>query len=199
MKSETLTLTDRMGIFYGVIFFFFMLPLSIFLGSIPSVILSDVIQNKVAALAAILAILGLDIVVTFFVGIILGLVFSYALSAFGRLLRIQQTVAAMLRSERLIEDSRKSNLGGLLGGGATLVAFFAQGQVPIHSVTRRVEHLFPAPLVLNLGETFRFDLSHMYAATTGFLAVGFLYAIAGIVLGTLVAAVVDLAIASVRS
>ncbi|MGK5084184.1 hypothetical protein WDW37_12885 [Bdellovibrionota bacterium FG-1] len=201
MKTEGLTKglngTDRMGLFVGTLLTFVMLPVSLFMAAVPATLFSEAIQTPVLALTVKLAILGAATVLTFFQGILLGLSVSYFAGWALRQLHIQETVsrvlAVMTGKNLKLEACQKTNIGALIGAVGALALFVYQGNTPIHSLTKRVEHLFPGQLVISMGGIFDFDLSHAYAAATGFLAVGFLFAIAGIVSGSLLSATVELA------
>ncbi len=194
--SQGLTGKDRMGIFFGMGIFFFTLPVAIFVAAIPGVIVSDWFQSPVFALTIKLAFMACAAVLAFVQSVILGLAGSYFLSwGVDRLhLRqmMNQAIAAAKGETLHIETGKKSNYGAIVGAAAALVLFLVHGDFPIQSLTTKVEHLFPEPLVLSLGSLYNLNLSHIYAATTGFLAVGFLFAVLGIVAGSLVNAAIEL-------
>ena len=191
LEKKGLTLTDRLGLFYGTVMFLVMLPVTIFVSAIPAVVITNAISNKVIALTMNLGIMAMGGLVTLLVAFVSGLALSYGLSWVGRLLHVQQFFEEIARNHQPLEACRKINLGAFAGMILAGGLFLAKGETPIHTVTSRVEHLFPEPLVLSLGSLFSFDLSHTYAATTGFLAVGFLFAIIGIAAGSLIVAAVE--------
>jgi len=194
MKATRLTLTDRLGIAYGTLLFFVMLPVTIFVSAIPAVVVSNTITNKVLALAINLTVIGVGGLLTLLFAMIAGLALSYTLSWAGRRLKILQAFSELKSGATPIEASKRVNLGAMIGMAAGLIAFVLKGEAPIASVTTRVEHLFPAPLVLSLGDTFSFNVSHTYAAATGFLSVGSLFVIIGIAAGSLIFAGLEILI-----
>ncbi|HAR42166.1 MAG TPA: hypothetical protein DCS07_05980 [Bdellovibrionales bacterium] len=192
MKTTQLTLTDRLGIAYGTLLFFIMLPVTIFASALPAIMISNAISNKVLALALNLGVIGVGALMTLIFALVGGLALSYGLSWAGRKLQIQQAFSHVKSGATPIEASKRVNLGAMLGIGFGLLVFITKGEAPISSVTTRVEHLFPGPLTLSLGNAFSLDVSHTYAAATGFLSVGFLFAIIGIVLGSLIFAGIEM-------
>ena len=192
MSTDKMNTKDRMGILLGTLLTFLFLPISLMLASIPAVMISGWIDSPVLALSTKLAILGIAAIMTFVQAVVLGLAISYLTSwAMSQL-----HVAESLRNIKIrvsgnaleLKTAQQTNHGALVGALAALVFFVSVGNVPIHSLTQRVEHLFPGQVMLSVGTLFNFDLSHVYAAATGFLAVGFLFAIAGIVAGSLFSA-----------
>jgi len=191
MKNKGLTLKDRLGMALGTGIFLLMLPVTIFVSSVPTLLISNAIPNKVLSLTLNMGFLAVGALMTFLVAMMLGLAGSYFLGWFGKLLNLGTVFAEVANRRRPIEACRKLNLGAFAGMAVAAVLFLTVGEAPIQSVTTRVEHLFPAPLILSLGEFFSFNVSHTYAAATGFLSVGFLFAIVGIALGSLVMAGVE--------
>ena len=191
MKTSSLTLTDRLGLCYGTLAFLLMLPVTIFVSAIPTVIVQNSISNKVLALTINMGILAFGALMTFLVAMVVGLAASYGLSWLGRKLHVQQVYAEVAQGRRPLEASKRINIGAFVGIALALIVFVTKGDAPINSVASRVEHLFPGPLTLSLGNLFSFDVSHTYAAATGFLSVGMLFAILGIAAGSLVFAAVE--------
>ena len=191
MKPATLSITDRLGIAYGTVLFLLMLPVSIFVSALPGMVISNAISNKVLALTLNLAVMGIGAVVTLVMALVSGLALSYGLTWFARKLHLPQMVSEVAKNQKPLEASKRINIGAMVGLSAAILLFLSTGESPIASVTTRVEHLFPGPLVLSLGDLFSFDLSHTYAAATGFLSVGFLFAIFGIASGSLIFAAVE--------
>lgn len=198
MKPEGLNRKDRVGILIGTALTFLLLPISLMMAAIPAVIVADSVSSPVLALSIKLGFLGFAAILTFLQAVIAGLATSYFLSWIITGLHLRESLrhgVAKFRNHSFeIEACQETNYGALIGGAGSLVPFVFWGATPIHSLTSRVEHLFPGPLMLSLGNLFQFDLSQVYAAATGFLAVGFLFAIAGIVLGSLCSAVLEFAV-----
>lgn len=196
MKKLGLVTKDRMGIFYGTIFFFFTLPLAVFIAAVPGVMVSNWFQMPVAVTSVRLAFFASAAVLAFIQSMIVGLMFSYFVSWGSNKIHLTQTIQSAIahaKGEVLqIEEKKLSNYGAAAGALCALIVFLMHGNIPIRSLTTKVEHLFPEPLVMSLGSFFSLNLSHLYAVATGYLAVGFLFAVVGIVTGTLVNAVAEL-------
>jgi hypothetical protein len=185
--ETTFTFEDKVGFFLGTIIFLFTLPLSFLLASIPIAMIGVQLSSSVASAAIGIGILGIIAVINLVFSMILGLAAGYGLCWSFRKLRVPELLRLAGANQIQIETQYYTRWGALAGGLVALLLFLTKGHVPLTIVTERVEHLFPAPLVLNLGQLSALDLSHTYAVVTGFLTVGFLFSIAGIVLGSLTA------------
>lgn len=198
MKTKGLNQRDRLGILFGTVLTFLMLPLSLMVAVIPAVSIADWVASPVLSLSIKLGFFAVAAIFTFIQAIIMGLAMSYFLGWIDGKLHFSVSVVNLLakfKGDNIeLEACQKTNYGALIGAAGALVLFIFGGGVPIHSLSKRVEHLFPGPLLMSLGDVFRFDLSLVFAEATGFLAVGFLFAIVGIVLGSLCSAVLEIAV-----
>lgn len=189
--EKKLTTTDKLGFFIGTILFLLMLPLTTLVSTLPVAFISQAIHNQVAILAVGILCVGIGAVITLVVSVIVGMIMSYTLREIDSYVGVKAFLNKVLKNQTQMETSRKVNIGALIGAVLGAVFFIIKGDIPVITITEKVEHLFPVPLLINLGENMSFNIAHVYAQVTGFFTIGFLFLIAGIVSGTIVAAVFE--------
>jgi len=177
--------------------FLLTLPLTFFLAALPSAGISGAISNAVLALALNLGIFSVATVLNALLSMALGVGFCMACVWSWDKLQLGKYIQPA-QFQRPVEASPRINRGAIGGLAVGMVVFIITGAVPIHSVAVRVEHLFPAPLIISMGEIARVDLSAVYGTATGFISVGFLFAIFGIAGGSILVAIFELLMRRVR-
>lgn len=191
MKKSKIWTADGFGVLSGIVLFLIMIPLGLFISAVPSYMLSTMVENEALGMAINVVVMAITLSFTLAVAMIIGFTVSHGLSWFWRILGIPEALSHMKSNNRPIDAYQRINFASFGGIGVALVLFFFKGAAPIYSLTTKVEHLFPRPIVLPLGffwgDSFSVNVSHAYAVTTGFLGIGFLFVIAGIVIGSLLA------------
>lgn len=187
-STHGLTLKERWGICFGTIYFLLMLPITVFMSAIPTTIIMDAVSNKVLALTMNMVILSVGMLISLLAALVTGLMTSYGFDWAGKKLGYHHAFLHKSTHHKPIESGKKINLGAFLGGVIALIYFFISGMAPINTVIQKVEHLFPAPLLMSMGNL-KVNVSEVYSSVVGFLAVSFLYVIIGVTAGSLIFAI----------
>ena len=190
-QNNKLTIDDKAGFLMGTVIFVFTLPMALLFSYFFEQIIGGSISNGVLSTAVILLFLGMGSAVNFVLSLLVGLMVSYGICWVARKMQLPALLDSIKHYRQPIEAQRYVSMGATVGLICAAILFTVTGHVPTDAVTAKVGQLFPTPIVINLGSAASLDLSHTYAAFTGFLTVGGLFIVSGICLGSLVAAMLE--------
>ncbi|HLE12188.1 MAG: hypothetical protein A2504_13645 [Bdellovibrionales bacterium RIFOXYD12_FULL_39_22] len=190
-SSENFSLTDKMGIFIGTIIFLLIMPLTLLISSLPIAILKNIISNSVIIMFGGFFLMLIGGAVSLVMSLIFGIIISYTMNKIDKFINVSEFFFRLVRNDRPFQNSSFSNTGALIGGALSMIGLIIKGGEPIHTVTAKIEHLFPAPLILSLGDIVTLNFAHGYAVATGFLTIGLLFLIAGVASGSITGIIFD--------
>ncbi len=189
--KESFSLTDKLGLFLGTIIFFLILPLTLLISSLPIGILQNMISNSVIIMFAGFFLLLIGGALSLVMSILSGIVITHSFKKLDKIINFAEFFLRLIKNDRPFQNSSFSNIGALIGGSLSMIALITQGKEPIEAITAKIEHLFPAPLILSLGDMATLNFSHGYAVATGFLTIGLLFLIGGVASGSIIGIIVE--------
>jgi len=189
---------DKLGLFIGVVLSLFSFPLTSFVAVIPLATFSKYITNDLVLLTSGIFLVLVGGFLNLISSITIGVILSYCLRKVSALIHLTKYIESFHDEEHPVERSLFSKLGAFIGAGVGFFVFFTEGGLAVSTVAQRVENLFPFPIILYYGEQQTINISHIYSMLTGFLTIGFLCIIIGIVLGSLAGILIDRLVLTVR-